>query len=360
MGKNIILHGATNFCSSNYGDFLYGEMIFNYLKNRGDNVQFYQPSKFFIDNIPDYIQMKPIKKRKVDLVIYLPGGYLGGGDKKSRLRDIIIRFYRFFPLGIWTVIAKKKLVIIAIGADPLGNRLLQYGTKIICNHAIFTTVRDNKTYTILKNLCKKANIFECGDLILTSKLEENYSPQLNRIIENCGQKKLLLVHYNHDKEALTKFAISVNKFLQKNPMYEIVVASDSVLEYEEQFFDIFKEKLGIKCWHFIYSKPSELTALIKMIDMVLTCKLHVGVVACSFNKSVIVAACHYDKTVRFYEQISEKNRCVDLHKISPDELQSLLENYKDKTINIDNKIIEKAKESWNILERYMIELNEKK
>lgn len=355
--KNVILHGATNFGSSNYGDFIYGEILFEYFRGKGYNVRFYQPSDFFCENISDYKHIKQFKKKEADLVVYIPGGYLGGGVGKIRIRDILIRFFRFFPLGIWAVLHRKKIYIMAVGADPVGNLLLKIGTEMLCNHSEFVTVRDHTSYTIIKKVCRKANVYECGDLILTSKLKEESTLQLSEIMHECKGRKLLLVHYNHSKEALTKFADAVKKFIVRFPEYSVIVTADTALKYEKEYFEEFKKIFGINCYHFTYSTPNALTALIRHCDMILTCKLHVGVIGSSFNKSVVAVACHYSKTKRFYEQLSEGSRCIELQKASSDKILDLLIQYHDKKISIDKRIIDKANESWIILERYLCSLN---
>ena len=48
----FLLHGATNWNATNFGDFLYAYEIFEYLKNNGDNeVGFYDASEYFIKYI---------------------------------------------------------------------------------------------------------------------------------------------------------------------------------------------------------------------------------------------------------------------------------------------------------------------
>lgn len=351
MIRNIILHGATNFESSNYGDYIYGEMIYDHLKGKKNNVCFYQPSEFFKRYLKDYSEN--IKKRNTDIIIYIPGGYFGEGHKAG-LKENLLHFYRFMPLGIWASYKKIPMVVLGIGAGPNKCWFMNFGIRRICNNSKFVSVRDKESYNALKKLCPNANIIESGDLIITRDLKENInSSQVKRIKEIYKNKKILLVHYNHSKEALLKFAKSVNKFIKRHNDYVVVVASDSILESEQQNFNEFEKNLGIKCEHFIYNDPAEMTYLLKNIDVVITCKLHVGVIASSFGKSVIPVASHPEKTVRFYSQIGESNRFLSLFDSTSDEIYKILEKYHDKSIRIDEQVIRKSNITWGLLEEVM-------
>lgn len=359
MYKNILLHGATNCKSSNYGDFIYGKMIYDFFNNKNYNVYFYQPSEFFKKNLKDY-DNKKFYKKEADLIVYIPGGYFGEGHK-AKIKENLVQFLRFMPLGIWASYRRIPMVVLGIGAGPINNALMKFGIKRICNNSSFVTVRDNESYKTLKSLCPKANIIECGDLILTSNIEKTSTntKQLKEIIEMKKDKKIILVHYNHDKYALNRFAESLNNFVRGNKDYSVVVASDSILEYDNEYYDLFKKKFKYESKHFIYQNPYEMTSLLEQMNIVLTCKLHVGVIAASYGKSVIAAACHPEKTKRFYEQIGEAERCVSLYELGNEQLVSLLEKYKDKKIKIENTLICNANKSWKILEEFMENKNEK-
>jgi len=357
MIKNVLLHGATNFGSSNYGDYVYAEFVYEYLKEKKINVCFYQPSSFFIRNLRDYLKNQPFDKKEADLIIYIPGGYFGEGHQ-ARFRDNLVQFIRFMPLGIWASYKKIPMVVLGIGAGPNHCFFMNFGIRRICNHSQFVTVRDKESYESLKKLCPKANIIESGDLIITRTINEtNQSSQLRRIEQVRNNRKILLIHYNHSKEALRKFAKSVKKFISQHKEYMVVVTSDSILKFEEEYFKEFERESGIKCEHFLYENSSELTALLRIIDVVLTCKLHVGVVACSFEKSVVAVACHPEKTKRFYSQIGESGRCVSLFNVTPDEICRLLEKYHEKKIHIDEQIIKKSSLTWELLEQVIGDKN---
>lgn len=354
MINKILLHGATNCNSSNYGDYLYGELVYDYLKSKGFEVDFYQPSEFFKKNLENY-ENKKVNKKEADLIVYIPGGYFGEGHN-AKFKENLVQFLRFMPLGIWASYRKTPMIVLGIGAGPINNILMKFGIKRICNNSSFVTTRDNTSFKALKKLCPKANIIECGDVIISKNTKKTETKQIQEIMNM--KKKIILVHYNHDKYALERFSECLNDFVKNNNDYLVVVASDSILEYDNEYYELFKQRFQHDSVHFIYEDPHEMTALLEKVNIVLTCKLHVGVVASLYGKSVIAAACHPGKTKRFYKQINQSDRCVSLYESNNEQLVGLLDRYKDKKINIDDKITCNARKSWEILEKFLGDKNE--
>lgn len=354
----ILLHGATNFHSSNLGDYIYGESIYNYIQNKYPKaeIQFYQPSNFFVKNINGY-KDKGVTFQNADLILYIPGGYFGEGHN-ARLRDNIIQFIRFMPLGIIGGLLKKKIAIIGIGAGPINNLFMRIPISFIGKRASVVTVRDSKSYLTLRKL-GISNVVEGADMILT--VDYNVmgyeSEQLNRIKKT--ERKVLFVHYNHSIIAMKYFSKVIKAFMKKNDHYLIVVGSDQLLDNEEELYKEFCKNADCECMHYHYDSPYEMVEFLKNVDCVLTCKLHVGVLAALFNKSVISVAIHPEKTMRFYESIYEECRCVSLYDTSVDEIRSILEKYIDIPINVPKCEIERSYIHWEILRNVLNDIYEK-
>lgn len=354
--KNILLHGATNCGSSNYGDYIYGELIYDYLRDRGINTKFFQPSIFFKENLIDYEKMKDINRKNLNGIIYIPGGYFGEGHN-ARFRDNVIQFLRFLPLGLWASYFKIPIAVVGVGAGPNKCRFMNWGIKRICKKAQLVIVRDKESYISLKRLWPKANIVESFDMIVTKQYErKELTTQIEEILKQAQGKRILLVHYNHSIEALEKFVEAVKIFLSKNQDYFVVVTSDTMMDFEKEYYQKFKKKLCEKSACFCYKDPKELTTLLNYIDVVLTCKLHVGVVAATLHKSVIAVACHPEKTKRFYEAIDEGERCISLFDSTSQDILQALEILHSKNINIPAKIVDKANISWTMIDEFLEEV----
>ncbi|HEM2786810.1 TPA: polysaccharide pyruvyl transferase family protein [Streptococcus suis] len=355
MKKNILLHGATNFESSNYGDFIYGEMIYNYLlqNNEKINVRFFQPSNFFNKFLKNSNNNQKFSVFKTDALIYIPGGYFGEGHN-ARFRDNLVQFLRFLPVGLFAVLKKIPIVVLGIGAGPNNNFLMNFGISNIVNNSLVVTARDRESFEALKKLSSNPKIVECFDMILSNEYNTSFeSEQLSSILDKVGDKKILLVHYNHSQEALFKFAESVKKFVEVNNDYQIVVTSDSLLSFEDEFFSKFSQMVQKEVLLFKYEDPNELTKLIHMSSLILTCKLHLGVIGCLFNKSVVVAACHPEKTNRFYRDINQPDRSFSLFDASSTEIYQSLEKFKNDCVRIPENCFINSRISWQMLADFL-------
>lgn len=338
-----LLHGATDMGSSNYGDFLYGYLIYNYLKNidLNNEIDFYNPSDYFVKYL-NLSKKTKIKWNNYNCAIYIPGGYFGEGHD-ARFRDNLIQWLRFMIFGLKSLYHKKRLFIIAIGAGPINSFLMKQTIRKLVSKADFITVRDHESYEALSNLQTKSRIIESSDLIISQTFKFNIDKNiLQDYKSDNNDTKILLVHYNHSKIALEKFAEAINLFLEKHKNYRVIVTSDCYLNKENELFKIFSRKINTKTELFHYDSPFVFTEFLKKVDLVLTCKLHLGVVSCMFNKSVIVSAVHPEKTTRFYKQIGEEARCVSLFDTNSYYIYELMEEYHDKKIVIPDEVIVKA------------------
>lgn len=356
--KRILLHGATDYGSSNYGDYLYGEILYDYLKNRGFEVDFYNPSPFFKHHLPEYDSVYHFSKNNSDAIIYVPGGYFGEGHE-ARFRDNLVQFKRFMPLGIWASFKNLPIAVIGIGAGPNKNFLMNAGIRRIMKKSKLVTARDHESFQALLTLSpfSKDKLVETFDLIIASQLREEKTEKINQLLKQTEGKKILLIHYNHSKEALEKFAIAAKTFINTHSDYHLLVSSDSVLSTEENLYKEFVSIVGEEnCTHFLYHSPSEFTALLREVDVVLTCKLHVGVVASTMSKSVIAIACHPEKTVRYYQAIGVPERVASLFDITAEEIEKKLGYFCEQPISLPDDLVQKAKSNMVYLDVFLEEV----
>lgn len=346
----ILLHGATNWGSTNFGDFLYGYQIFKYLKGKHKNleVNFFEPSKYFKKYIP---LSDKVNIFNANYLVYIPGGYFGEGHNASLINNII-QFVRFIPFGLLGLLFHKKILVVGVGAGPLNCWFLRLAIKKICSRCKGLTVRDIESLNYLKTIgINKGQ--EYSDMMLAYNLSEiSVSTLQTEEIEKIKKqgKKILLVHYNHSEEARDKFAEVASGFINGNSDYYVVVASDSILTYENDYYISFLKKYKNKCFHFIYDNPFEMIKLLEIVDVVLTCKLHVGVVSIMLNKPVICAAEHPEKSKRFYKLINHSENCCSLYENNSVYILNLLNKYKTLNLRIPNSEIEKAMCHWKTID----------
>lgn len=344
----FVLHGATNWKSSNFGDFIYVYEICRYLKQYPNNqVNVYEPSEYFIKHLRNGgIALDSVKLNDADYLIYVPGGYFGEGHN-ARIRDTLIQYIRFMPFGLKAVKLKKKLIIVGVGAGPIKRWFLKSAIKKICKNSISVTTRDVESQKALQHIGVN-NISEYSDMMLAYDLESiaKETDQIQSVKSFVGDSQLLLIHYNHSYEALEKFALAAIEFEKTHNNYRIVVAADSILPYEKDYFEKFRELCKFDIFHFIYDDPFEMLKLIEISNTILTCKLHVGVAGCMFNKAVICAAEHPEKTMRFYKLIGSPQNCVSLYDSTANQISNKLNNLHTTSLSIPAKETGKSLKHW--------------
>lgn len=349
----FMLHGATNWKSSNFGDFFYAYEVYHHLKQDPNNqVNFYEPSDYFIQYLnDDKSALDNVKFNEADYLIYIPGGYFGEGHD-ARFRDTLIQYIRFMPFGLKAVRAKKKLMAIGVGAGPINRWFMISAVKKICKNSVVVTTRDVESQEALQNIGIN-NVPEYSDMMLAYDLKSiaKDTEQIRRVKSFAGDSKLVLIHYNHSVEALEKFASAINGFIKTHDDYKLVVASDSILPYEDEYYGKFCNICKCDVFHFVYDDPFEMLRLIDTVDTILTCKLHVGVVGCMFNKAVICAAEHPEKTVRFYDLIERPHNCVSLYDSTVEQIAERFNRFYKTPVDIPVKEAEKAMRHWHAIKR---------
>lgn len=350
---NILLHGATNWGSSNFGDVIYADQVARHIARIADRaiVQIAEPSEFVSKWMPSFVA-KGISISNADALVYIPGGYFGEGHSSGLLNNLI-HFLRFFPLGLRAVWSKVPIAIIGIGAGPINSPLFRLPIKSICSHAEIITVRDHESYVALLGL-GILNVAEAFDLILAMDIKSALKPcgKIRALRMRYPNKKMLFVHFNHSEIASDMFASAVVKLMKAHPEYLVITGFDQVFKDAEERMQRFLDRVPDA--HVIdYEDPYELVDVLQQCDCVLTCKLHVGVVAAMFGKSVVCAAEHPEKTQRFFNEIGQGERCASLYSADENDVMGMLQRFIDVPIIIPDELYESAMKSWRLLDTFL-------
>lgn len=343
---SVLIHGATNCGSSNYGDFIYVDQLASHIEAYPEfEVFLAQPSEFFLS----HTCWKQHTLAGINLLVYAPGGYFGEGHAANLLTNMI-HFLRFMPIGLRAALKRIPIVVVGIGAGPNHNHLLSWSIRRIASSSVAISVRDKQSADALLKLgCDR--IQEYPDMILAMDVVSGRreDEQTHRLLDKAKGKKLLLIHYNHSAEALEKFAVAASAFLRFHPDYIPIVCYDQLLETADELFDHFESIVpGAELYR--YADPYSLSVLLSDVQLILTCKLHVGVVGAMQGASVLCFAEHPEKSKRFYEQIGYADRCSSLYESDAESISNSLELYYDKPISIPKEIISAAAKHWDVLD----------
>lgn len=355
--KTVLIHGAIN--TSNFGDVLFASLFYNRLsKDESRDVYFVEAPEYgvgeFVRNEIQYKKHISWKKMiSADVLVYMSGGYFG--DDKKSVRLSIRRFFRYTIIGLIFIIRNKTIVVSGVGGGPVFNRGLRSIFVNILNHSKIITMRDAESASYFKKNGVVKPILVTADTAL-SITQESLPEIANREVkcwfaENENRKSIFF-HLSTDAETdeliSEKVVPNVLKFLDRNKEYKLIIGMDGYYDYHGTKTYGILEKVDF--FEYQYSSAWQLCSVLNKVDIVLTYKLHVGIVASALGKSIISYPIHKYKTQRFYQQIGESERCVPLKEIDGDSLYDMLELYKNKSISISKDIREKARYNLDILD----------
>ena len=350
----VLLHGATN--ASNFGDYIFAELFYTYLESNNVDTYFYEDPKY---GISDYFKEKlryskrwEIKDIKnTDALVFISGGYFceipGPHSMVAEYKDVM----RYMHIAKKFIHAKKPIYIMGVGAGPFTNEWFSRLAIKTLNYASVVTVRDVESL----EYCKAANVINKVEVtadtaLLTREYLSVYKKELQDGIEET--KKILLLHIDSDKEVTTlifeRIKPAVVKFLGEHQEYALYLAADGVKrdavynEYLEQFAQYSPHVLK-------YDDPWVLCKQIERANIVITTKLHVGIVASSLGTSVISFPNIPNKTLRFYNQIGEKQRCIPLREANENIVYETLSTYAGVRIHVQDDIIDVARRNLELL-----------
>lgn len=343
--KKILVVGATY--SDNFGDMLFARIVADYLVDK---------CKFRYYLLSGYAQ-RFIGKEKIsdfsiceaEALVYMPGGFFGDRHDTS-LYTTYLWFKRYFPIGLKFAFLQKPILILGVGAGPCKYAVMKCLIKYICKRAKKVIVREEDSAEFLRTL--GINSMVTSDL---AQIVTDY--ELPVVQLNCNKKKKLLVHINQNKDAAEKVLPAVRQFYEKHSEdYNIIVASDQVCPDDYAVYDKIKSFAKNDVFFYKYGDPLELCSVIKQSDAVITYKLHVGIVACSYGKSVIAVPEHYKKVERYYRHIGYSERVLPLCKASSQVIFDMLEEYAETPIKIPATIIDSAYKNLDELKKYIEDL----
>lgn len=360
MGKKIYIHGS--FMNDNFGDYLLFHIINSTLTDdKYDLTLLYSnvdKSYRKYDKYTDINIFKAIKE--ADMVILAGGGYLGEPNSKKWYWSLRFLLEHALPL-MYMIKRKIPYLIVGTGVGPVSYGLPRIIVKKIIKNAQFISVRDVESKMYIRNWGIKKDVKVIPDWVMAYNVGE-LSTIKNEIIKSIIKKreqgyKVIFVHITTVSHGESNRCIlyCLNKLASEQDKVLFVVSPDQ--GNKKQFQRAKKNAEWLpeeKTFLFTYDNPWVLSSLLNYMDIVITDKLHVGIVATRLYKQVISVPAH-SKTQRFYRQIGRDDFCVPLDIINEKMFMSILGKALNSTTNKEevNKIVEEAKENKEIVKDFV-------
>lgn len=347
----ILLHGATN--GTNFGDCLFSVLFYRKLAERfgKESVSFYDRWPFGIGKhlrktlrytkrltLSDY--------RGVDVFVYISGGYFGDGAKS--LKNSSIRFVRYLLPGLVAVKRGVPLHVIGLEIGPLHHWFVRKAVSIILASSVLTIARNQESKEYAEQLGVSDVICSADTAISLQKSDfYGYASEGIKLFVSRLTKKVvflhLLPHDSVDGEFMSKLIQPLIRYMNEHDEYCVVYGTDGGQRKRDfaQLGAVFS-KQGIEHYYLDYTNVYDMCYFLDSTSLILTRKLHVGIVGAVFGKAVISTPIHMHKTVRFYKQIGEEDRCVPYGMLKGDTLYDLLNRYGENQISIPRELTEQA------------------
>jgi polysaccharide pyruvyl transferase WcaK-like protein len=367
----VILHGATG--GSNYGDYLFAELFYKTVENnnkQGENL-FFEFSRFgFSSYFRKELQYKHKQTfrdlKEADLMVLFSGGYFG--ERNNTLKENTFRFMRYVPVSTWFILRKKPIIISGVGGGPITNPLLRKSMTFIMKNAELVSVRDEETKAYYSHYgvdSKKMIVTsDTAQVIDAESLDALDKSVENNFKSSLSNKKIIFLHIygkdDVDQNIKNKIVPALNEFLKENKEFGVVVGCDWKSKIAFEKHPIFSALETNNKTYYEYTSPNQFSAFLNHVDLILTPKLHVGILGSTFSKSVLSFPMHKEKTLRYYKQIEEEDRCLPLDGISSEEFRKALTIFSDKKINLPDSIKEAANYNLEMVKDKILEIKKQK
>ncbi|CAI6087750.1 polysaccharide pyruvyl transferase family protein [Cohnella sp. JJ-181] len=291
-------------------------------------------------------------------LVYGGGGYFGE-PSHNKLRWGYRNIIRHVPPAKIISSKRKEYAIIGVGVGPISNRLARNMLIGVCHKASVLAVRDeeSKSYLIDYGI-DPDKIKVTADVVISLKSDDIpvYAlKEAKRIISNSKRAKKVAVHIQNFEypETIKIVKEEVVEFSKRNDDVEILLLSDG-FKIPRASYEINRE-LPQESSIVQYSDPWIFTALLGLLDLVVTTKLHVGITSTALGRPVLSFPVH-SKTPRFFNQINASDRCIPLTSLKKGQVLEQLNLYIDKTKESyypPQKVIDSSKSNFDLLKMFL-------
>ena len=359
--KYILLHGAVN--SSNFGDCLFVDLYYRTIKSIEGITPIFVEGRYGISefnrreiNYERHISEK--LQNEADGLIYIAGGYFG--DDNSPWIMSIRRWLRYFRIGEKYIRKGRPILVSGVGGGSIKARITRLSANRIIAYSDSVLVRDLGTAEYYSECRKNASpIVLTYDtaLSITSDILPDLEEQTVAELDKFGaDSEFVFLHLTGEETSdniiYLNILPAVKKLLEQNHNMHLIVGFDCIMR--DDIYESVLKKIDVDIFYFYkYHSAWQLCSLLNKMDLIITSKLHVGIVGSALSKSVVSFPKHPYKTKRFYESINEEERCVELSKIDSDSAFVQIKKYYKRPINIVNDIREKARMTLTICEKFV-------
>lgn len=252
-------------------------------------------------------------------LVFCGGGYFGGPAKAS-FKWSVRNFFRHFLIAELARLMGKKILVLGTGAGPIASPFLRDRLKRLVEYAEVVIVRDDESKAFLNSLGVTREIVV--DIDAATYLDRSFfvprdEGSATPVSERTAlqTKRTVVIHLtNYDSPEWEPMANVMAEFCSRSQGITPLIITDSQTRTgkaaAQDKASRQLERLIPGSQHVGYAgDPAELCRLLDTADLIVTNKLHVGIVGSKLGKHVISLPQHV-KTPRFYRQLGLSSICV--------------------------------------------------
>lgn len=356
----VILNGATS--GSNFGDYLFAQLFQDHLSSRlgKENVYWYKSryalSEYYakrLDNDKDFVL------KDMDALVYISGGYFCGDD--ANWKDTARRYLRYFRLGDQCIAKKIPYAIIGVEVGIPKSRIMRAIQKRILKKASLIVVRNDESLECLRSMGIN-NAICTTDTAFSIEREFFADRKLPAEIAEYDGKLLLFHVYPgrfRNERVTEKIVPVINAFIKNHPEYKVLIAADQTSPEMESELARIAAMVEGETLAYKYDDPIALCALIDKVDLVVTPKLHVGILGARLGKSVVSFCNHAEKITRLYTHLGEEGRTLALSDLTVEKGLEMMEKYHLCPMTVSEEITEKSRSNFKYLDDFITDVAER-
>lgn len=353
---DVIIHGA--FDSDNFGDVLLADLTARHVNLLGYRACVSGSNDAIVSQLGgDVTRLRSRwQARTAKALVYSGGGYWGE-QPNSHLKWHLSRGKKHLPIGYLFKLLGKPYACVGAGFGPLRYSLSRKLVTTLLNGTDYLALRDAESRDYFH-----AYGGDAGKVEVTADMALVISPGM--IKERMGTRKPLDfpegaigIHANESLESgrQKKFLETLRPLLMQHPERKFVVFQDGGSNKPSRYQQVkeIASYLGTSVHAIEYVSPWQLCDALSRMSVVITNKLHVGIVSAALGK-VVLALPNHPKTTRFYRQLGRSELCFESADIESGRFQGALHAAVDggiPPIRVPDDILKLSARNYDLITR---------
>lgn len=364
--KSVYIHGS--YFGNNFGDVLLVDLFAKRIKSFGYEPVFPYASRFYKSQTG--VKVGKIPSEDVLAGVFCGGGYFGEPGKK-KLKWSFRNYFRHNKAYKLMKAAKISYGVFGAGFGPISYNPFK---KVACDIMLGASdivVRDDKSKEFIEKYTSKQEIDVAADVVISLKSDDipcEYVNSVNikykTVLSNSNIVGIHITDMFNDKSSFEYIKAAISRISNEFPDIYFLFLSDGSSRLGrklKQTIDAENIALGLdseRYSYYTYENHWEMTYLLSRLDLVITSKLHVGIVSTAMNVSVVSIPYH-QKTIRYYQQVEARDRCLENIESEQVVYEHICKFIGSVPISVPNSIIKSSQGVFDRMEQFLKSIEEK-